>query len=77
MSRIGRIHVFIVESLAIVIAAHVVHAQTPQPAQPAKPVEPAKPAETSKPSAAPGAGTALKLTGLTMTVPQAWVEEKV
>ena len=46
-------------------------------AQTAQPVPPAKPAETPKPDAAPAAGTALKLTGLTMTVPEGWVEEKV
>jgi len=55
----------------ISIFSHGVVAQTPQP------TVPAKPAETPKPVAAPTKGTTLILTGLTLTVPQGWVEEKV
>lgn len=51
--------------------SHHVDAQATQAPQPAKP------AETPKPSAAPAKGTPLKLTGLTLTVPEGWVEEKV
>jgi len=46
-------------------------AQTPQPQVPAKPTETPKPVEP------PAKGTALKLTGLTMTAPQEWVAEKI
>ena len=66
-----RMGVVILGSLWIVIASRGTQAQTAQPA-PAT-----KPAETAKPPAAPTKGTPLKLTGLTLTVPESWVEEKV
>jgi len=61
----------ILGSVAILVVSRGAHAQTPQPA-PAT-----KPAETANPPAAPTKGTPLKLTGLTLTVPEGWVEEKV
>lgn len=83
MSKVGRIHVFILVSMAIMMTMRAAQAQTPKPEHPAKPVEaakpaePVKPAEAVKPAAAPAKETPLKLTGLTMTVPQGWVEEKI
>jgi hypothetical protein len=56
--------------LSIVIGSYGAQAQTAQPA-PAT-----KPAETAKPPAAPTKGTPLKLTGLTLTVPEGLVDEK-
>ena len=61
----------ILGSVAILVVSRGAHAQTPQPA-PAT-----KPAETAKPPAASTKGTPLKLTGLTLTVREGWVEEKV
>jgi len=52
-------------------------AQTPQPVPTAQPAPTTKPVEPSKPVAPAAKGTPLKLTGLTMTVPEGWVEEKV
>jgi hypothetical protein len=66
-----RIGLVILGSLSILIASRGAQAQTAQPA-PAT-----KPAETAKPPAAPTKATPLKLTGLTLTVPEGWVEEKV
>lgn len=71
MSKLGRLGIGVLGSVMMVIASRGAHGQTPQPAPPAKPVEPAKPV------AAPAKGTTLKLTGLTLTVPEGWVEEKV
>jgi len=71
MSKIGCIGVLMVGWIATVVVSGGVQAQTAQPTQPAKTVEPATPA------AAPAKGTTLKLTGLTMIVPEGWVEEKV
>jgi len=59
-----RIGMVILGSLSIVIASRGAQAQTAQPA-PAT-----KPAETAKPPAPPTKGTPLKLTGLTLTVPE-------
>ena len=83
MSGPRRIGISILGTVLAVMLSQSAQGQTPQPAPPAKPVEPAKPVappakpvETPKPSAAPAKGTPLKLTGLTMTVPEGWVEEK-
>ena len=71
MSGPRRIGISILGTVLAVMLSQSAQAQTAQPAPPAKPVEPAKPV------APPAKGTTLKLTGLTMTVPQGWVEEKV
>ena len=70
MNGLRGVGVLILGSVAILVVSRGAHAQTPQPA-PAT-----KPAETAKPPAAPTEGTPLKLTGLTLTVPEGWVEEK-
>lgn len=71
MSGPRRIGVSILGTVLATMLSQSAQAQTPQPAPPAKPVEPAKPV------AAPTKGTTLKLTGLTLTVPEGWIEEKV
>ena len=71
MSGPRRIGISILGTVLATMLSQSVQAQTPQPAPPAKPVEPATPV------APPPKGTTLKLTGLTMTVPEGWVEEKV
>ena len=71
MSGPRRIGVLILGTVLAVMLSQSAQGQTPQPTPPAKPAEPAKPV------APPAKGNALKLTGLTMTVPEGWVEEKV
>lgn len=71
MSVPRRIGVLILVMVLAAVFSQCAQAQTAQPAPPAKPVEPAKPV------APPAKGTPLKLTGLTLTVPEGWVEEKV
>jgi len=66
-----RIGISILGTVLAAILSQSAQAQTAQPTPPAKPVD------TTKPPAATAKGTALKLTGLTMTVPEGWVEEKV
>ena len=70
MTGFRRLGVTILGTMFIVVLAHRVDAQAPQAALPAKP------AETAKPVGATAKGTTIKLTGLTMTVPEGWVEEK-
>ena len=71
MNEPRRIGVLILGTVLAAILSQSAQAQTAQPAPPAKPVEPAKPV------APPAKGMPLKLTGLTLTVPQGWAEEKV
>lgn len=71
MNGFRRIGMTILGTSLIVMLTHRVDAQTTQAPQPAKP------AETPTPTATPAKGTALKLAGLTMTVPDGWVAEKV
>lgn len=77
MSGPRRIGISILGTVLAVMLSQSAQGQTPQPAPPAKPTEPAKPPETPMPSAAPAKGTVLNLTGLTLIVPEGWVEEKV
>ena len=78
-----RIGISILGTVLAAMLSQSAQGQTAQPAPAAKPAEPAKPAPTTKPVepakpvAPPAKGTALKLTGLTLTVPEGWVEEKV
>ena len=66
-----RIGGLVFATVAIAVVSRAVMAQTAQPAPATKPTE------AAKPQAAPTKGTPLKLTGLTLTVPEGWTEEKV
>jgi hypothetical protein len=85
MSGPRRIGILILGTVLAVMLSQSAQGQTPQPTPPAFPYEHlaarltgrSADAEPAKPVALPAKGPVLKLTGLTLTVPEGWVEEKV